>query len=82
MTDKEAIAKLEADKEIMKKKQVVIGFGPKMHSFPILVPGRFLIHEGEVIVIEKKKKKKVIKNKPFSIGYLMKSLECHIEGIL
>ncbi len=59
MTDKEAVQKLEKDREVMRKKQVCIGFGPKMHSFPILVPGRFLIHEGEVTVIEKKKKKKV-----------------------
>ena len=59
MADKDQVAKLEKDKEVMRKKQVCIGFGPKMHSFPILVPGRFLIHEGEVLVIEKKKKKRV-----------------------
>jgi len=59
MSDKEVVQKHEEDKEVMKKKQVCVGFGPKMHSFPILVPGRFLIYEGEVQVIEKKKKKKV-----------------------
>ena len=59
MPDREAVRKLEEDKEAMKKKQVCVGFGPKMHAFPILVPGRFLIHEGEVVVLERKKKKKV-----------------------
>ena len=53
------LLKMEKDKEMMWKKQVCVGFGPKVGSFPILVPGRFLLHEGEVLMIEKKKKKKV-----------------------
>lgn len=59
MSEKELVEKWERDRETMKKKKVCIGFGPKVTPFPILVPGRFLLHEGEVFMIEKKKKSKV-----------------------
>ncbi len=44
----------------MKSKQLCVGFGPRVVSFQLLLPGRFLLHEGDVTLLEKKKKKKVL----------------------
>lgn len=58
-SEKELVSKWEKDREVMKNKQVCVGFGPQIASFPILVPGRFLLHEGEVNTVEKRRRKKV-----------------------
>jgi hypothetical protein len=57
--DKGLQQKWERDSEVMKNKQLCVGFGPYISQFPLRVPGRVLVHEGEVSVIEKKRKKKV-----------------------
>ena len=59
-TDKELVKKFERDQEIMKNKLLCVGFGAKITPFQLSTPGRFLIQEGEVTVVEKKRKKKVI----------------------
>ena len=43
----------------MSNLQVCIGFAPKVQRIPINIPGRVLILEGDLILIEKKKKRKV-----------------------
>lgn len=43
----------------MRKKGLCVGFGAKVSPIRMLLPGRVLLHEGEVWMVENKKKRKV-----------------------
>ena len=59
-SDKELVKKWEEDQEAMKGMQIRVGFNNKVRPVVVRVPGRMLLQEAEVTVIEKRKKKKVI----------------------
>ena len=51
--------KWENDQEAMKSMQIRVGFNNKVRPIVVRVPGRVLLQEAEVMVIEKRRKKKV-----------------------
>ena len=59
-SDKELVKKWEEDQEAMKGMQIRVGFNNKVRPIVVRVPGRMLLREAEVTVVEKRKKKKVI----------------------
>ena len=71
-TDKKLVKKWEEDQEAMKGMQIRVGFSNKVRPIVVRVPGRLLLQEAEVTVIEKRKKKKVIHS----------MCECGREGVL
>jgi hypothetical protein len=44
---------------IMEKLKSSITFGTNVEAFDVMIPGRVLLHEGELHVVERKKKKKI-----------------------
>ena len=58
-SDKELVKKWENDQEAMKSMQIRVGFNNKVRPIVVRVPGRVLLQEAEVTVIEKRRKKKV-----------------------
>lgn len=57
--DRELVGRWEKQKEAMKKLQLCVAFGGKVKQFRLAIPGRLLIHEGEITLIERRKRKKV-----------------------
>jgi hypothetical protein len=43
----------------MEKLKSSITFGTNVEAFDVMIPGRVLLHEGELHVVERKKKKKI-----------------------
>lgn len=57
--DKELVDRWDRQQESMRRLQVCVGFGAKVKQCRVQVPGRLLIQEGELQLIERKKKRKV-----------------------
>jgi len=57
--DKELVGRWKVEQENMRRLQLCVSFGSKMKGFRLLTPGRLLLHEGELTLIERRKKRKV-----------------------
>lgn len=57
--DKELVQTWEKDQKKMSSLQVCVGFGSSVKPFPVEVPGRVLLEEGEVTLVEKRRRRKV-----------------------
>ena len=58
-SDKELVSKWETDQETMKSMQIRVGLSTKVRPIIVRVPGRLLLQESEVTIVEKRRKKKV-----------------------
>lgn len=58
-SDKELVRKWEEDQEAMKSMQIRVGFSTKVRPVIMRVPGRMLLLESEMTMMENRKKKKV-----------------------
>lgn len=58
--DRELVQAWNRELEVMKHLQLCIGFEVgKVQPFRVMIPGRLLIRDGEMTLIERRKKKKV-----------------------
>ena len=57
--DKELVGHWGREQDAIRRLQLCVGFGGKVKQFRLQTPGRMLIHEGELLLVERKKKRKV-----------------------
>ncbi len=57
--DKDLVSRWERQTESMKRLQLCVAFGSKVKQVRLLTPGRLLIQEGELVLVERRKKRKV-----------------------
>ena len=57
--DKQIVQRWNRDQEVMKHLQLCVGFGAKVQPFRIMIPGRLLLQQGEMSLVERRKKRKV-----------------------
>ena len=58
-SDKDLVRRWEEDQEAMKSMQIRVGFSTKVRAVVMRVPGRMLLLESEMTMMENRKKKKV-----------------------
>ncbi len=75
--DKDLVSRWERQTESMKRLQLCVAFGSKVKQVRLLTPGRLLIQEGELVLVERRKKRKV-----GSCHYSSISLVCVGVGVI